>query len=130
MSKRPMYPSDMSDMSDMSDEQWQQIDKLVPQALSGGRPPKYERREIVGAILYVLRAGCAWRVLPHDLPRHWETPCVCFTSWSEDGTWELIEDVLRRWVRKSAGKNPAPTAAIIDRQALKTSDQGARSPRL
>ncbi len=71
MSKRPMYPSDMSDMSD---EQWQQIEKLVPQALPGGRPPKYERREIVGAILYVLRAGCAWRVLPHDLPRHGRRP--------------------------------------------------------
>ena len=117
MSKRQTYPSDMSD------EQWQQIEKLVPQALPGGRPAKYERREIVDAILYVLRAGCAWRMLPHDLPQ-WETPYVCFTSWSEDGTWELIEEVLRRRVRKSEGKKPAPTAAIIGSQAVKTSGQG------
>lgn len=117
MSERQAYPSDMSD------EQWQQIEKLVPGPLPGGRPPKYERREIVNAILYVLRAGCAWRLMPHDLPQ-WETPYVCFTTWSEDGTWELIEEVLRGRVRKTEGRNPAPTAAIIDSQAVKTSDQG------
>ena len=117
MSERKAYPSDMSD------EQWQLIQGLVPDALPGGRPPKYERREIVNAILYVLRAGCAWRMLPHDLPP-WETPYVCFTAWSEDGTWEQIEEVLRQRVRRAAGKRPAPTAGIIDSQAVKTSDQG------
>jgi putative transposase len=117
MSKRKAYPSDMSE------EQWKLIEKLVPEALPGGRPAKYERREIVNAILYVLRRGCAWRMMPHDLPQ-WETPYVCFTSWSEDGTWELIEEALRRRVRKAEGKKPAPTAAIMDCQAVKTSDQG------
>ena len=62
-------------------------------------------------------------MLPDDLPQ-WETPYVCFTSWSEDGTWEKIEEALRQRVRRAAGKRPAPTAGIIDSQAVKTSDQG------
>ena len=62
-------------------------------------------------------------MMPHDLPP-WETPSVCFTAWTEDGTWEWIEEVLRARVRKGEGKKPAPTAAIMDSQAVKTSDQG------
>ena len=117
MSERLAYPSDMSD------EQWTLIERLVPVALPGGRPPKYARREIVNAILYVLRAGCAWRMLLHDQPQ-WETPYTCFIAWKEDGTWELIEEALRRRVRRAEGRRPAPTAGIIDSQAVKTGDQG------
>lgn len=117
MSERKAYPSDLRD------EQWELIRHLVPEPLAGGRPAKHERREVVNAILYVLRSGCAWRMMPHDLPPK-ETAYACFALWSEDGTWEKIEAVLRTRVRKAVGKKPAPTAAIIDSQAVKTSDQG------
>ena len=117
MSKRKACPSDLSDA------EWQQIESLVPRPLPGGRPAKYERREIVNAVLYVLRSGCAWRMMPHDLPPK-ETAYAYFERWSEDGTWEQIEAELRNKVRRVAGKKPAPTAAIIDSQAVKTSDAG------
>ena len=117
MSERKAYPSDLSD------EQWELIRDLVPQPLSGGRPAKHARREVVNAILYVLRSGCAWRMMPHDLPPK-ETAYACFALWTKDGTWEQIEERLRGKVRRAAGKKPAPTAAIIDSQAVKTSDAG------
>ena len=117
MSERKAYPSDLSDA------EWQQVEPLVPGPLPGGRPAKYERREIINAILYVLRSGCAWRMMPHDLPPK-ETAYAYFERWREDGTWEQIEAALRGKVRRAAGKRPAPTAAIIDSQAVKTSDQG------
>ena len=117
MSERKAYPSDLNDA------EWQQVEPLVPGPLPGGRPAKYERREIINAILYVLRSGCAWRMMPHDLPPK-ETAYAYFERWSEDGTWEQIEKVLRGKVRRAAGKKPAPTAAILDSQAVKTSDAG------
>lgn len=117
MSERKAYPSDLSDA------QWELIKDLVPETLPGGRPPKYTRREVVNAILYILRGGCAWRMMPHDLPPK-ETAYACYALWSKNGTWTLIEETLRARVRKAAGKKPAPTAAIMDSQAVKTSDQG------
>lgn len=88
--------------------------------------PKDERRETVNAPACTGggRAGGAWRRRPHDLPPWEETPSPCFVAWKEDGTWELIEEALRRRVRKAEGKRFAPTAGIIDSQALKTGDQG------
>lgn len=117
MSQRKAYPSDLSEA------QWELIEKLVPETKPGGRPPTHPRREVVNAILYVLRSGCAWRMMPHDLPPK-ETAYACFALWSRDGTWTLIEETLRLKVRKAAGKKPAPTAAIMDSQSVKTSDQG------
>ena len=60
--KRPVYPSDLDD------KEWQLLKPLLPPPKPGGRPVKYPRREIVNAIRYVLRTGCSWRMLPHDLP--------------------------------------------------------------
>ena len=68
---RKPYPSDFKD------EQWSIIEPLVPEGLPGGQPLKYERREVVNAILYVLPAGCAWRMMPHDLPT-WESVYAAF----------------------------------------------------
>jgi transposase len=96
MAKRQAYPSDLSD------EEWQILDPLVPAVKSGGRPADHERREIVNAILYVLRAGCQWRALPHDLP-HWKTVYTYFRIWRLDGIWQSIHDTLRRKVRRLVG---------------------------
>ncbi len=109
--------------SDLKDEQWAIIEPLVPAGLPGGRPLKYERREIVNAILYVLRAGCAWRMMPHDLPA-WESVYAAFAAWEAEGTWGRIEAELRRRVRRAAGRRAAPTAAILDSQSVKMADQG------
>ena len=113
----------MSYPTDLTDEQWVAIRSLVPQAKSGGRPAKYTRREIVNAILYQARNGAVWRGLPHDLPPY-RIVFHYFRLWQKDGTWEHIHDRLRTRVRQHDGRTPKPTAAILDSQSVKTTEQG------
>lgn len=112
--------------TDLSDEEWAQIESLVPAPKSGqgkrGRPPKLDRRRLLDAIFYVVRSGCAWRLLPRDFGP-WETVYGYFRIWSQDWTWTFIHDVLRDWTRKTEGRRVAPTAAIVDSQSVKTPDQ-------
>jgi len=112
--------------TDLTDEEWDQIKSLVPKPKSGkgrpGRPPGIDRRSLLNAIFYVLRSGCAWRLLPSDFGP-WQTVYGYFRTWSQDWTWTFIHDVLRDWVRKTAGRKVAPTAAIVDSQSVKTPDQ-------
>ena len=115
--KRKAYPSDLSD------EQWKVLAPLLPAAKVGGRPRKADIREVVNGILYVLRNGCAWRALPHDFPP-WGTVWWYFREWRLDGTWARVNETLRRAVRKSAGRDPEPSAAIIDSQSVKTTEKG------
>src|SRR5690242_9410377 len=86
----------------LTDELWAILEPLVPAGKTGGRPAKYSRRSILDAILYVVRQGCTWRALPSDLP-HWNTAFWYFGCWQADGTWDKIEDALRRAVRRSEG---------------------------
>jgi transposase len=99
VNKRPPYPSDVSDA------QWVILEPLVPACLPGGRPEVHSRREIISGILYVLRSGCAWRMMPHDLPP-WETVFYYYSHWQEDGTWEKLHDRLRGELRQALGKEP------------------------
>jgi putative transposase len=112
--------------SDLTDEEWNQIKSLVPAPKSGkgkrGRPLKQDRRFLVNAIFYVDRTGCAWRYLPKDFGP-WQTVYGYFRQWSQDWTWTFIHDTVRDWLRKTEGRNVAPTAAIIDSQTVKTPDQ-------
>jgi putative transposase len=80
-------------------------------------------REILNAIFYVLRTGCAWRLLPHDFPP-WETVYYRFNSWRKDGTWQKIHDAMVKSTRKKAGRKESPSAGIIDSQSVKTTDAG------
>lgn len=114
---RERYPSDLSDA------QWHLIEALVPPPKPGGRPATISRREIVNAVLYVVRNGIEWRALPHDFPR-WQTVYSYFRIWRDDGTWERIHDALRSDVRRAAGRDPSPSAAIIDAQSVKTTEAG------
>src|ERR687894_167307 len=114
---RTRYPTDLTDA------QWKLIDPHVPKPKPGGRPAKYTRREVVNAILYQTRNGCVWRALPHDLPAY-RIVFHYFRAWQADGTWDRIHDALREKVRRAAGKNPKPSAAILDSQSVKTTEQG------
>lgn len=109
----------------LSNEEWEQIKSLVPAAKSGkgkrGRPITLERRDLVDAIFYVVRSGCAWRLLPHDFGP-WQTVYGYFRRWSQDWTWRFVHDALRDCLRKSEGRAVAPTAAIVDSQTVKTGD--------
>lgn len=114
---RSAYPSDLSD------EQWALIQPLLPPAKPGGRPRAVDLREILNGIFYLLRSGCAWRMLPHDLPP-WPTVQWYYDQWRKDGTWIVIHDTLRAQVRLAAGRQEEPSAAILDSQSVKTTHKG------
>lgn len=108
--------------SDLTDKQWRFIRKLVPARKRRGRPP-VDRRRVIDAILYVVRTGCQWRMLPRGFP-NWNTVYGVFWKWRNDGTWKRIHDRLRRKVRQAAGRKPTPTAAILDSQSIRTAEGG------
>ena len=111
---RDAYPSDLTD------EQWEWLEPLVPAISPQAVYHVHERREIINGILYVLRSGCPWRLLPHDLPA-WETVYTYFRRWQSEGVWDHILKVLRMEVRQKQGRDAEPSAAIIDSQSIKTS---------
>ena len=117
MNSRPSYPTDLSD------KEWNLIQHLVPDATPGGRPEAYPKREILNAIVYVLRSGCSWRMLPHDLPP-WRLVYHYFRQWRQDGPWQLMHDLLRGDVRAASGKQRQPSAGVIASQSVKTTDKG------
>lgn len=109
--------------SDWSDREWEQLKPLIAAPGPGGRPPKWERREIVNAIRYILKTGCQWQLLPHDFPPY-PTVFTDFRQWRREGRWEPINRVLREPVRVQLGRNAEPSAAILDRQSVKTTEKG------
>jgi transposase len=110
--------------SDLTDEQWALVEPLLPAPRTGpkgGRREKHPRRRTVDAIMYVVRTGCAWRQLPHDFPP-WQTVYWYFVRWHDEGTVARIHDALRDQVRHAEGRDPHPTAALIDSQSIRTAD--------
>ncbi len=131
MAPRRRYPTDLTD------RQWAIIEPLLPEyepAAPGGRPPIHSKREIVNGILYLTRTGCAWRMLPKDLPP-WRTVYGYFADWRDDGTVDHIHDALRDEVRttkeKKGGKprKANPTGGIIDSQSVRGADTVGKETR-
>lgn len=114
--RRP-YPTDLTDA------EWELLAPLIPAAKPGGRPAVHERREIVHALAYWVRAGCAWRLLPHDLPP-WQTVYHHWRIWRIEGRWEQILARLREGERVGGGRDPTPGAGIIDSQSVRATDRG------
>jgi transposase len=116
-----MYPSDLTN------KQWSRLSPLLNEPRgerhAGGRPPKYEQRKVVDALLYVVKTGCQWRQLPSDFPP-WKTVHEHFRAWRDSGVWERIGQTLREEGRKASGRNAMPTVAIIDSQSAKTALKG------
>jgi putative transposase len=109
--------------SDLTDAEWAVLQPLLPKPKTGGRPIEYSRREILNGARYLLRSGCAWRMLPQDLPP-WGIVYHYFRTWQRDGTWQHLHDQLRTQVRQQHAKHTQPTAAIMDSQTVKVGEQG------
>jgi putative transposase len=112
--------------TDVTDAQWAVLAPLLrpPVVRRGrGRPPIVDLRRVIDALFYINRTGCQWRYLPAEFPA-WTAVRYYFDKWQDDGTWERVNDALRRQVREAAGRNAEPTAAIIDSQSVKTTEAG------
>jgi putative transposase len=109
--------------SDLTDAEWEIVAPFIPPPRPGGRPRKHAMRDVLDAIFYICRGGCAWRLLPHEFPP-WQTVYHYFRAWRRAGLWELMHSTLRKRVRVCAGREAEPSASIIDSQTVKTTDRG------
>src|SRR3954463_4095253 len=105
--------------TDLTDARWALLASLIPEAKPGGRPRKTPARELLNAILYFLRAGMAWRLLPHDLPP-WQPVSDYRRRWQREGVWDRVPHPLVRADRGRTGREASPTAAILDSQSVRT----------
>lgn len=112
MNSRPSYATDLTDT------QWNLIEPLIPVSRTG-RPRTVSLREVLNAIFYIVRAGCAWKLMPHDLV-HWSVAYYYFRRWQKSGVWSALNEAFCQQVRLSVGKAPTPSAAALDSQSVKS----------
>jgi putative transposase len=111
--------------TDLSDNEWRCIGPHLPEPTGQGRPRLHGLRAILDAVFYVLKSGCPWRLLPKDFPP-WKTVYDWFRKWRIDGTWKRLNAALRERLRVLLGRNPQPSAAIVDSQTAKTTGVGGK----
>lgn len=117
--KRQAYPDDITD------KEWALIEPILKADESrGGRKPKYERREVMNAIFYLVRSGCSWRHLPHDFPP-WNIVYTQFVRWRNREIFEKMHNRVKEKIREFLGRNRSASAGIIDSQSVKTTEKGA-----
>ena len=121
-SMRKAYPTDLSYA------EWTRLQSYLPPPKAQGRLRTHSLRDVLDAIFYVLKSGCHWRLLPHDFPP-WSTVYYHFRRFRMSGLWSLILKALRAAARKRVGKDPQPTAAIMDSQSVKTIEERRKRER-
>lgn len=109
--------------SDLTDPEWAVVEPLVARPGQRGRPHRHSRRRILDAILYVLRSGCQWRMLPLDYPP-WQTVYSCFRRWTQRGLLKKIHEQLRATYRQREGREVQASGGIVDSQSAKTTEKG------
>lgn len=114
--RRRRYPTDRTD------GEWTHLAPLLSSPEPRGRPREHPVREILDAIFYVVRGGCPWRMLPHDFPP-WGTAYSWFRRWRLDGLWQRILVALRRATRRKEGRDVEPSAAVMDSQSVRVSEE-------
>jgi len=114
---RQRYPTDLTD------DEWRVVEPLLPPAKPGGRPRRIDVCEVMTAVRSLRRSGCSWRLPPHEVPR-WPTVSASCRRWEAHGTWERIAGCPRRDLRVALGRKPEPSAAILDRPRVKTTETG------
>jgi putative transposase len=115
--------NDKSYPTDLTDEQWRLISAFFTKSERRGRERRHDLRRIIDGCFYVLRGGIPWRMMPHDLPP-WRVVNDHFNAWRRNGKWDRINQALREQYRGTRGRNPQPTAAVIDSQSVKTTESG------
>ena len=112
--------------TDLSDPEWARIEPHLPLPKASGRARVHPLREILNAIFYIVRSGCAWRLLPHDFPP-WKTVHHYFRIWRIDGVWERLNTALCQRLRVRLGRNSRPSAGVVDSQSAKTTGVGGEA---
>lgn len=97
----PGYPTDLNDL------EWAIVDQILGEPSRLGRPPRFDRRAVLGALFYMVRTGGSWRLLPHDLPP-WRIVYYYFVRWRAAGLFEKLHDALREAARAQRGKKKPP----------------------
>ena len=109
--------------SDLSEAEWKLLEQHLPASKRRGRPRIHSPRAILNAVFYILKSGCQWRMLPRDFPP-WKTVHHYFRRWRIDGTWKKLHAALRDRVRVRAGREPQPSAGVVDSQSVKSTGVG------
>ena len=120
-----MTKSNQTYPTDLNDTEWAQIAPYLPEPKLTGKPRTVPWREIMNGLFYIVKNGCVWRALPHDLPA-WQTVYYYFRLFGKNQMWEHMNTVIRERVRVKEGREPQASAMIIDSQSAKSAEGGEK----